>query len=239
MARRVVAVHQPNFLPWLGWWDKLVRADVLVLLDDVQFPKGQGVKSGNWVNRVRFLIGGRPGWLTVPVERRHSGVRTIAETRIDETYRWRDKMLRTIEQSYARAPYVETVMPLIDQLIRSPAGDLAEFNETALTALAAGIGLDPAKLLRSSSLGIDRTGTERLIEIVRAVAGTAYLTGGGATEYQRDNAFALVGIELVQQSFSHPNYPQLAEAPVHGLSIVDALMSCGFDGTARLLRVNQ
>jgi hypothetical protein len=62
---RVVAIHQPTFMPWLGWWDKLVRCDVFIVLDAVQFPK----KGGSWMNRVKLLVGDRPAWVTVPVER--------------------------------------------------------------------------------------------------------------------------------------------------------------------------
>ena len=72
----LVAIHQPTFLPWLGWWDKLVRADRLVLLDDVQFPK----KGGTWMNRVRMLVNGEPAWVTVPLDRSYHGVAPVRET---------------------------------------------------------------------------------------------------------------------------------------------------------------
>jgi len=67
---RVVAIHQPNFLPWLGYFDKLARADTFVLLDSVQFPK----RNGTWMNRVKLLVGGEPGWITVPIVRAYHGL---------------------------------------------------------------------------------------------------------------------------------------------------------------------
>ena len=85
----LVAIHQPNFLPWLGYFDKLARADVFVLLDDAQFPK----KGGTWVNRARLLVSGRPDWVTVPVDRSYHGTRTIIEMQIDDARPWRRKLI--------------------------------------------------------------------------------------------------------------------------------------------------
>ena len=94
-----VACHQPNFLPWLGYFDKLAQCDRFVLLDDVQFPR---TSRGTYTNRVQLMIGGKPAWLTAPVVR--EGVQRIREVRVDDRQPWRRKALRTIEMEYARAP---------------------------------------------------------------------------------------------------------------------------------------
>src|SRR5205085_9519011 len=93
---RLVAIHQPTFLPWLGWWDKLLRADIFVLLDDVQYPK----KGGTWMNRVRMLVNGEPTWVTMPIDRTYHGVRTVREISLDQTKPWRKKILGTLAASY-------------------------------------------------------------------------------------------------------------------------------------------
>jgi hypothetical protein len=85
MTQRLVAIHQPNFFPWLGYFDKLARADVFILLDDAQYPK----TGGTWSNRVQLLINEKPAWVTVPVVRSYHGVRQIREMRIDEQRPWR------------------------------------------------------------------------------------------------------------------------------------------------------
>jgi WbqC-like protein family len=230
MTHRLVAIHQPNFFPWLGYFDKLARADVFVLLDDVQFPK----KGGTWINRVRLLIDGAPAWVTAPVVRSYHGVRQIREMRIDEQTPWRRKLLATIQASYGRAPHKDEVMPLLSQLIDNPTDDLTEYNRASIAALADALGL-PTEMVLSSSLGATGRATERLIELVKAVGGSGYLSGGGAGGYQEDERFSEADIELVQQGFEPPMYPQLASAPVPGLSVIDALLNCGFDGTRRLL----
>jgi WbqC-like protein family len=230
MTQRLVAIHQPNFFPWLGYFDKLARADVFVLLDDVQFPK----KGGTWINRVQLLIDKEPAWVTVPVARSYHGVRQIREIRIDEQTPWRRKLLKTIQASYGRAPHEDDVMPLLSNLIGTHTDQLAEYNRVSIAALADALGLTTEFVLSSS---LDTTGraTERLIQLVQAVGGTSYLSGGGAAGYQEDERFSEAGIELVPQRFEPPTYPQLAKARVPGLSVIDALLSCGFEGTRHLI----
>ncbi|HYI36485.1 MAG TPA: WbqC family protein [Thermoleophilaceae bacterium] len=231
MATDVVAIHQPNFLPWLGWFDKLARADAMVLLDDVQFPK----KGGTPINRVRMLIGGRPSWVTVPIDRSYHGVRTIAEMRIDQSRGWRETTLRSVTQSYSRAPFFESVMPDLTRVIETDTDSLAELNMAGIRWLAEGLGLDTGRLVLSSGLDAEGTGTDRLIELTRAVGGSAYLAGGGAGGYQEDESFGRAGVKLLSQDFEPRPYPQGTDEHQPGLSTVDAVMHVGFEGAAALL----
>ena len=230
-ARKLVAIHQPNFFPWLGYFNKIARADVFVVLDNVQFSK----TGGTWSNRVRVLLEGRPVWVTLPVERSFHGVRLVRETRIADRP-WRDRILRTFRGAYRRAPFFEEVFPLLEELLETSTNMVAEFNLTAVRALTNRLGLDSGKLIVGSTLGLEGTGTDLLVNAVRAVDGSAYLCGGGAQGYQDDETFAAAGIRLVQQMFHHPVYPQLVASEfVPGLSIIDGLMNCGFLATRRLV----
>lgn len=228
MAEAIVAIHQPNFFPWLGYFDKIARADVFVLLDDVQFSKQ------SWTNRVQVLIDGEPGWVTAPVRR--DGKISISEARFDESKPWRKKLLKTVYFSYRRAPHFERVYPRIEGLVQAAEERVGPYNEAAVRALCEELGLTGTRLIRSSELGVEATSTGRLVRIVTELGGTAYLSGGGAGGYQEDVAFERAGIELLNQDFEHPAYPQASEQPTIGLSVIDALMSCGFEGTAELLR---
>jgi len=207
-----VACHQPNFLPWLGFFDKLARADRFVLLDDVQFPR---TSRGTYTNRVQLLIGGRPAWLTVPVVR--EGVQRIRDVRIDDRQPWRRKALRTIEMNYARLPGFEATMPLVRELLEHDTDRIAELNEHAIRRLA------PAhahKLVRQSELGdVPGAATDLLIGLVRAAGGDGYLSGDGADGYQEEPRYAAAGLGFRLQGFTHPD----TGAPA-GLSAVDALM---------------
>jgi hypothetical protein len=227
-----VAIHQPTFLPWLGWWDKFTRADVFVLLDDVQFPK----KGGTWMNRVRVLVEGDPAWITVPLDRTHHGVRSVRDTLVDDATAWRERLIRTISTSYARAPYFKDAFPVVRDVLETPGKRIAELNETAIRRFAAELGFDTSKLVRQSELGLTGSGTDLLVEICIAVGATAYLTGDGAGNYLEPEKFDAAQMELIQQRFDAPVYTQLSNTFVPGLSCVDALMNCGHADTALLLR---
>jgi WbqC-like protein family len=227
----VVAIHQPTFLPWLGWWNKLVRADVFVLLDDVQFSK----KGGTWMNRVGMLVNGRPAWVSVPVDRSYHGLRSVRETVTDDKAPWREKIAKTIATSYGRTRHFDDVYPRIEELLQLPSDRLAELNETSIRRIATWLELDTSKLVRQSDLGVTGTGTDLLVELCRATGSDTYLTGDGAGGYLEADRFQSAGIALVLQEFVPPRYPQLADGHVPGLSVVDALMSCGWEGTAELV----
>jgi WbqC-like protein len=235
LRHTVVAIHQPNFFPWLGYFAKLARADVFVVLDDVQFEKSG---AGTWSNRVRLLVAGRPAWITMPIRRDYHGVRAVNEMQIDAGQPWRDKLLKTIKASYARAPHFGEVFPLVEVLVGNPTESLVEYNVSAVKSIRDALSLPERPFVRSSSLGVTTHATDRLIDLVRAVGGTTYLAGGGAAGYQEDDKFAAAGIELRFQNFEHPTYPQRQGAEfVPGLSCLDALLHCGLAGTAALLRL--
>ena len=227
----VVAMHQPTFLPWLGWWDKLVRADVFVLLDDVQFPK----KGGAWMNRTRILVGGEPKWITVPIQRAYHGVRSVRETMIDDSKPWRKKLVATLATSYGRAPHFDDVYPAIEDVISLRVHHVAELNEAGIRRLATGLGVETDKIVRQSELGVDGAATDLLVNLCKAVSGTTYMTGDGAGEYLEPEKFVASGLAVVEQCFSSPQYPQLTDQYVAGLSVVDALMNCGWEGTTGLV----
>ena len=230
----LVAIHQPNFFPWLGYFEKLARADVFIALDNVQFPKSG---AGNWINRVRIINNNHPHWLSVPIVRTFHGYRSVQEIRIDNSTCWRDKLLNTIRHSYRRAAHFDSVFPLVSELIRNSADRLAEYNLKALRALIQKIGLDPSKIVLGSSLKVDGQATDLLIAMVQAVGGTAYLFGGGARKYQEDEKFSCAGVKLVYQNFQHPTYLQSNTSTfVAGLSIVDAFMNCGIQKTSSMIR---
>jgi WbqC-like protein family len=228
----VVAMHQPTFLPWLGWFDKLARADMLVLLDDVQFPK----KGGTWLNRVRILVQGRAAWLTMPVDRAYHGFRKVREARIDDSGVWRAKALKTIASSYARASYFDEIYPVVEEIFAFPSGQLAAFNEAGIRRLAGGLELDAMKLVHQSDIDVSGQGTDLLISLCKALGATAYLSGDGAGGYLVPDRFVEAGVQLVEQRFKTPKYPQASDEFQPGLSTIDALMSCGWRVTADLLR---
>lgn len=228
----VVAIHQPNFFPWLGYFNKIARSDVFIFLDDVQYPKTGGV----WCNRVKMLLAGEARWVTAPIRRAFHGVAPINGIEWADEQPWRAKLLKTLQANYAKTPHYRETMAWLEPLILLPEGGLARYNMAVIQAIAERIGLGHEHCVASSSLGGQGQASELLIDLTRKVGGNCYLCGGGAAGYQDDEAFAAAGLGLCYQSFVHPVYTQSgAREFVPGLSVLDALMNLGFEDVRRLM----
>ncbi len=228
---KIVAIHQPNFFPWLGFFDKICCSDVFVLMDNVQFPK----KGGTWTNRVRVKIADKAAWITMPVKRDYHGVRAINQMEINDSSPWRRKLLTTIEVNYSKAPFFSEGMSFLEPLLNFQTLSVSDFNIHAIRAFASMAGWEK-KLVLGSSLNAHGSATELLIEMTKAVGGSAYLCGGGADGYQIDGMFKDSGLDLIYQNFVHPTYSQYGTTEfIPGLSIVDVLVNLGLDGCKSLL----
>jgi hypothetical protein len=220
----LVAIHQPNFFPWLGYFDKIRRADVFVFLDAVDYPRAGSGGMGSWTNRVRLAVQGEARWITCPLRRLPLGA-PIRDAVVDDAQPWRARLLKTLQANYARAPRYRETMALIGPLIESPQTNLAAFNIAAITALAAHLGLS-TRFLRQSEMPHHGAATELLASLTRAAGGRAYLAGGGAAGYQDDALFARAGLGLVFQDFVPRPYGA-AQPFIPGLSVIDYLMQDG------------
>ena len=230
--KNIVAIHQPNCFPWLGFFDKFVRADVFILLDHVQIQK----TGGTWGNHVKILFtDGKSRWITIPIKRSYHGFQQLKEVRINSSTPWQKKILKTLWANYGRAPYYPSVSSFFEPLIMNDTDNLVEFNRAVIEALVHELDLTPS-IVRSSDLNIHGASNEMLIALIQSVGGTAYLCGGGASEYMDNEKYSKAGIDVIYQNFRHPIYPQIGNRDfIPGLSIVDALMNVGFNGVKDLL----
>lgn len=213
-----VAIHQPQFLPWLGYLDKIDRADLFVLLDSVQFKKNE------WQNRNRIRTAQGSQWLTVPVL--HNFGQSIKDVRINQTTDWRAKHLRAVEMHYAQAAHREPVMAGLRALYEQSWDRLADLNVAVLRWLLGEFGIKtPLRL--SSDMQLPEEPTKRLIEICRAVGATSYLAGAGSKDYMDFKKFEKAGIAVEVQDFHHPVYRQCYEPFIPAMSAIDLLLTCG------------
>jgi hypothetical protein len=228
----LVAIHQPNFFPWLGYFDKIARSDVFIFLDHVQYQKTGGI----WSNRVKLLVAGEARWVTAPVERAFHGVRAVNEMEFKINIPWREKFWKSLVTNYAKAPFFRETAEFLEPLILNSENNLSRYNSAAVVAIAKRLEMPEKKFRWSSRIGVPGHSNEMLISLTRAVGGNAYMCGGGATGYQDDGIFSAADIKLVYQDFKHPVYKQFAEQEfASGLSIVDALFHCGALGVRRIL----
>jgi hypothetical protein len=230
-----VAIHQPNFLPWLGYFNKIAIADRFVLLDSVPAWRS----GSHYFNRVQIMVSGKPAWITLPLSRQKEDRLSLLDCRIAQHGTWQRKMLKTINLNYAKAAHFAEVMPHVETWLTSDETRLAEFNTAAILDILRLMDLPSDHVVRSSTLDVPGSSTELLINIVRKLGGTEYLSGGGAGGYQDEDAYAEAGLSLSFQSFAHPVYPQFkSDAFQPGLSILDALMHAGFAQTREMIDIS-
>lgn len=225
------AVHQPNYLPWLGWFHKLAAADVFVYLDAVQYPRGRSFAARNRIKTPNGVA-----WLTVPVSvpKGREGKATYREVGLAEP-RWREKHLRTVGTSYARAPHFEDVLELYRTGLE--AGEtLLEVNLALLEGFADYLGIATRRVVLSELVPEFGQKTELIVDVCQALGADEYLSGsGGGAEYNDEARLAEEGIALRYDAFEPAPYPQLWGDFEPGLSALDALMSCG-PGARELIR---
>jgi hypothetical protein len=222
-----VAIHQPHYLPWLGYLAKWAAADCFVFLDTVQYEKN------GWQNRNRIKTNDGPRWLTVPVRARLG--QSLAAVEIDASQPWMRRHLTTIEQGYAHAPYTERYVDELRAFYARGWPKLGPLAVASSTWLGRTMGITtPTRL--ASELGADADDpTARLVSLCRAVGGTTYLAGRDGVKYMDLARFAAAGIEVLGQAYEHPVYAQVHGEFVPFLSGLDLLLNCG-DAALEILR---
>ncbi|MEI6002630.1 WbqC family protein [Paraburkholderia bengalensis] len=215
---RVLSAHQPAYLPWLGYFDKIARADVFVYLDTVQFEKN------SFTNRNRILGANGPMWLTVPVRQKgHLGA-TLQTLEIDDSQPWRDKHLKSIALSYRKAPGFEQKFAKLQALYHEPGALLADHCWTQLKFWMNELRVE-TRVVRSSELPPMGRKSDLVLDLCRHFGADAYLSGKLGRDYLDESAFAADGIAVTYQDYRCAPYPQIHGSFVPALGIVDAWMN--------------
>lgn len=220
-----VAIHQPQFLPWLGYLDKIDQADLFVALDNVQYKKTE------WQNRNRIRTPQGWQWLTVPVLQTFR--QRIMDTTINQTVDWRGKHLRTIERHYRRAAYRDRFLEGLREVYRRPWERLSDLNLAVLKWLLEAFGIK-TPLRFASEMTLREEPTDRLIDICRGVGATHYLSGVSGPAYMDMPRFEASGVRLEVQDFHHPVYPQCYNPFIPGMAAIDLLFTSGDDALRQL-----
>lgn len=222
----LVAIHQPNFLPWLGYFDRMIRADLFVLLDHVQFERR------NYQNRMLIRLEEQERWLTVPVVQLSQKERII-DKRIDNSERpgnrwWGPNSFLTLRYAYRKAPYFDLYAPRLRELFETRWEKLVDLNIATLELVREALEIR-TPMVRSSTLAVDGQRSDLLLDICRKAGASAFLGGmGGSRGYLDPDAFAAAGMGVQWQEFKHPTYTQCGSAPfIPGLSALDLLFNCG------------
>jgi hypothetical protein len=240
MKAPVVSIHQPNFLPWLGFFDKIDRSDVFVLLDEVQLPRR------TYTTRTAVSHRGRLLPLRVPIQHEGSQHLIIADAHIDRNNPLLRKAARTLQLNFSSSPFWEPLGPPIVALLSAPPQKLLPFNLALLRLLLGELGLQHACIRLQSELPCTGQKSELMATLTAACSGKTYLSGGweptegteqnSGASYNDESVFAAHGVALRYQNFRQPTYEQGCDKPIFGLSALDALFRLGGEKTMTLVR---
>jgi hypothetical protein len=229
----IIAIHQPHFLPWLGYLHRMAQVDLFVLLDHVQFERR------NYQNRTMIRLEDQSRWLTVPVVQRSQKERILdkeVDNTLDGSKRWGANHFATLRHAYRDAGFFDTYAPELKRLFDASFGRLVDLNQAGLDILRDAFGIT-TPLARSSELAVEGARGDLILNICRAVGAKKYMVGfGGSRGYLDADAFAAAGVEIVLHEFQHPEYQQCGKGPfIKGLSAIDMLLNVG----PRLLDVTE
>ncbi len=220
-----ITIHQPQFLPWLGYLDKIDQADLFIALDTVQFKKHE------WQNRNRIRTADGWQWMTVPVL--HRSGQLVKDVRVNHTVNWRSQHVRAIEMHYARAPFRDRYLSELRTLYETPWESLKDLNMAMIHWLLEAFGI--ATPIRCASEWEAREEpTDRLIDLCHAVGASGYISGPGGEQYLDTARFESSGLKLDIQQFQHPMYRQVYEPFMPSMSAIDLLLCFGPDALTRL-----
>jgi hypothetical protein len=215
----VVTIHQPEYLPWMGFFHKMSQCDVYVILDSVQFTKN------NYQNRNRLIDQrGEVFWSTVPVRMRDHTAKRIGDMEIDNTQPWARKTWTRIANAYRRHSYFNALSPELESIFMRSHTRLIDINLELIELFRSRLGIS-VPMVRSSEIDIEGSRSELLLAICKKLGAETYLSGPAGRDYLDMSLFLDCGVAVDFHVFTHPSYA----APIfhHHLSTLDLLFNCG------------
>jgi len=210
----ILSAHQPAYLPWLGYLDKIARADVFVYLDTVQFERN------SFINRNQIKTPQGALWLTIPVKTKGHTSGSLRTTEIDDSQPWRTKHLKSIEMNYRKAPRFSDCFPKIEALLTMPESNLADYCWRQLRFWLDELGID-TRIVRSSELTITSKKSDLVFDLCQHFGSQHYLSGSLGRDYLIKEDFSKAEIIIEYQNFKSTVYPQLWGDFIPYLGILD------------------
>jgi hypothetical protein len=218
-----VVILQPSYIPWRGYFHQIQKADVFVFYDCVQYDKH------GWRNRNKIKTSNGPQWLTIPVNSKGcvSAGLAIKDASIVWNANWAEKHLRSITQSYGKAPFFREYLPLVESIYGRRDEKLADFTCATTEAIARTLGIKHTTFIRSSSLPTEGTKTDRLVGILRQLGATHYVSGPSAKAYLEKEKLDEIGVSMEFIAYDYPEYPQINGPFEPQVSVLDLLFNVG------------
>ncbi|MTI81808.1 MAG: WbqC family protein [Firmicutes bacterium] len=218
---KVIAIHQPNYIPWIGYFHKMLNSDIFVIADDVQLST-QSVTHRNKIKSANGVI-----LLTVPLARKKV---LIKDVEIYNEEDWGKKHFQTLQHCYARSDYWSQYKKQFEEIYNQKWVKLIDLNMAFMTLIRNIFNIETPMVYSSQLPDLQGRKSERIIDICEKLGGSVYLSGQGAKAYNDKEIFNQHNIELKYQQFEHPVYSQLWGDFVDKLSVVDLIFNCGPQG---------
>lgn len=219
----IVSISQPAYLPWLGYFNRIAKSDLAIVLDNVMLERSSKTRFTNR-NKIKSAKGWT--WLTVPVKTAGQGQPLICDVELDMDQRWSDKHCRSIIQSYSRASHFGVHRAWLESFYSQQWTRLMPMLNESTSYLLGALGIE-TPLLYSSSMAVEGKNSEFILNLCKHVGATTYLSGPFGRDYLDADAFEDAGIHLRFDDYAHPVYPQVHGAFEPYMSIVDLLLNCG------------
>jgi hypothetical protein len=217
----IVAIHQPQFMPWLGYFDKILRSNIFVFLDNVQFKKNE------FQNRNKIKTAQGEMWLTVPVMYKYP--EHLDEVKTNNRVDWRKKHVKTLAINYHKTPYFHDLFQEVERFYAGNSESISKVNSESVLMLLRMLGARKETEVASALGDFPEEPSERLAAICESLGADTYLSGAGGRAYLDLEPFNKKGITVVFQTFKHPVYPQLYGDFIPNLSLLDLIFNCGPD----------
>jgi hypothetical protein len=234
MNKKIVVIHQPDFVPYLGFFHRFLHADFYIALDHVQYVNGS---SRAWTHRDKIKTAQGEKWFTISVKKAPRDT-AINQIELSTDTDWRQDNLRLLEQNYRNASCYNEIMPEVERLYARPFHLLRDFNMASIEMLMDMLDVR-IPWVWSSTLDPDGTKNELLVDLLHKVSATHYLSGVGARDYFQAEPFTNAGIEVLWQDFTHPVYAQQFGEFVSYLSALDVLFNHGITASREILRAGR
>jgi len=220
----IVSVHQPQYIPWLGYFDKIAQSDIFIFLDCVQY-KAREFQNRNKIRTDKGWI-----WLTVPVVTQGKSRQKISEICIDNELPWKRQHLNSWKSWYGRSAFFDAYFPFLEDTYGREWERLIDLNVHIIMYVLKQLAI-PTRIYFESTFDVQAVKTERIIELCKKIKAGTYLSGAGGKAYLVEERFHEEGITLEYQHFTHPVYAQLFQTQesnfIPYLSLWDLLFNVG------------
>ena len=216
----IISIHQPNYIPWLGYFEKIMRSDVFVFLDDVQYEKNYLINR----NKIRTSEGST--WMTIPVKATHDS--SINSAQIDNSQSWASKHKKSIMINYSKSNFLHDHMNFFDVLYDKKFNNLIDINVEIIHYLMKELDIK-TKTIFSSELHVEGKGSDRILNICKSLKADLYISGPFGKTYLNMGDFKNNHIAIEFQNFVHPVYAQCYKPFIPNMSIIDLLFNEGIN----------